>query len=1075
MKKLSLVFMLFLFAIGTALAQRTISGTITDQEGEPLIGANLLVKGTTTGTVTDIDGKYNLEVPDGNNMVVISYTGYATQELELGASNILDVTLSEGVLLTEAVVTALGITRDEKSLGYAVQEVDGDDLAKTKEVNIINSLQGKVAGVQIQGSPSTIGGSSRITIRGSNSFLGNNQPLFVVDGVPIDNSNFASSGTMRGFGTDSDGNRDNNPYDYGNTAQDIDPQNIKSMSVLKGAAASALYGQRGANGVILITTKDGSGQKGIGVEVTSSMTFDQVTNLIPHQQEYGGGAIVSSTDHGFNEVIQDGTTYLTPIYSKDGSWGPKYDPNRLVRHWDSWDPDAPNYKETRPWVAPNSGYEDFFEVGNTFTNSVALSGGDERGSMRFGFTNTTQSGTFPGAELDRNAFQLNSTYKLHDRVKVGISGNYIRTTADNRNITGYRNGNPMQAFTQWWQTQLDLDRLKNSTYIDGTQYTWNPVGPQVDADGNLLSFASNPNFFDNPYWVRENYLQEDSRNRFFGNANVTINLMEGLDLIGRFGTDFYGFSSREGIPTTSVETASYSEEERRFRETNLEYRLNYNKTFGKLSFNGTVGGNRMRQFVNRSSIYSNGGLSLDGFYNISNSADDPIIGTRQSDRGINSLFGVVSFGWDNWLYLDASARNDWSSTLPDSENSYFYPAVSVSAVLSELPALQNIDFLSFAKVRVSYAEVGNDADPYSLTNVFTPQTPNFNGSPRYSVPNSQNNPILTPELTDEYEIGIDLRFLNNRFGIDVAYFDRSTVNQIFPVPTSAATGFTSRVLNAGEMRNWGWEFQINATPIKTSDFSWDLSVNLFRQNNEVVELAEGIESIDRGGTWAADLRIAEGLPYMAVFGQDFVYHENGQPLVDENGVYQFTDERVFLGSAIADWTGGISTAFNYKGFTAAALFDFQVGGIIHSTSLQWAKYSGMHPETVSFNGVEDIRETGLILPGVKEDGTPNDIAIANPQAYYQTYWNRAAPNIFDASFLKLREVRIGYNLPNSLTSKVSLRDVTVSLFSRNVAILAADLPYLDPQIITGAGNDQGLENAQVPSTRSYGVTLAFKL
>ncbi|MEM9917066.1 MAG: SusC/RagA family TonB-linked outer membrane protein [Bacteroidota bacterium] len=1076
MKKLSLVLMMFLFALGTALAQRTISGTITDDAGEPLIGANLLVKGTTTGTVTDIDGKYSLSIPDdAGNTVVISYTGYATQELELGASNVLDVTLSEGITLSEAVVTALGIPREEKSLGYSAQTVDGESVANTKEVNIVNSLQGKVAGVQIQGSPSSIGGSSRITIRGSNSFLGNNQPLFVVDGVPLDNSNFATNGTQRGFGSNADGSRDNDPYDYGNTAQDIDPQNIKTLTVLKGAAATALYGQRGANGVILITTKDGSGKKGIGVEVNSSVTFDVVTNLIPHQQEYGGGAINPNTSHGFTEVTQDGTTYLVPAYSKDGSWGPKYDPNRQVRHWDSWDPDAANYKETRPWVAPNNGYEEFFETGNTFTNSFALSGGNEKGSMRFGFTNTSQDGTIPRAELDRNSFQLNSNYQLHDRVKIGVSGNYIRTEAKNRNITGYNNGNPMQAFTQWWQTQLDIDRLKNATRSDGTQYTWNPIGPQLDDDGNLLFFETAPNFFDNPYWVRENYLQEDARNRFFGNANVTINLMEGLDLFGRFGTDFYGFSSREGIPSASVETPDYTENERRFQETNLEWRLSYNKTFGNLSFNGIFGGNRMRQNVNRTTISAVGGLSLDGFFNISNSATDPQIDTRQTERGINSLFGVVSLGWDNWLYLDASARNDWSSTLPDSENSYFYPSVSMSAVVSELPGLQEIDFLSFAKIRASYAEAGNDADPYQLTNVFAPQTPNFGESPRYSIPNAQNNPNLRPELTSEVEFGLDLRFFNGRFGVDVAYYDRTTTDQIFSVPSSGATGYTSRILNAGEMRNWGWEFQITGTPIKTRDFTWDVGVNLFRQNNEVVELAEGVESIARGGTWAADLRIAEEFPYMAVFGNDFVYHENGQPLVDENGVYQFTSERVFLGSAIADWTGGFSTSFSYKGFTAAGLLDFQIGGIIHSTSLQWSKYSGMHPETVNYNGVDDIRENGLILPGVKEDGSKNDIAIDNPQAFHQTYWNRAAMNIFDASFLKLREIRLGYTLPNRLFGKSSVRDVNISLFGRNLAILAADLPYLDPQIIAGAGNDQGLENAQIPSVRSFGVNLSFKL
>jgi len=1068
MKKLSLVLTLVLFAVGTMLAQRTITGTVTSIDGEPLIGASILLKGSATGTVTDIDGTYSLEIPDGEQTLVFSYTGFSTQEvMTTGTSNIINVSLDEGITLNEAVVTALGIEREEKALGYAVQEVSGEELSNAREPNLVNSLQGKVAGVQIQGSPSALGGSSRITIRGSNSFLGNNQPLFVVDGIPIDNSSFSTNAQERGFGGGT-------AYDYGNTAQDIDPESIESMTVLKGAAASALYGQRGANGVILITTKDGSGQRGIGVEVNSSVAFDQVNNLIPHQQQYGGGALNPGTPHGFNEVIQDGQTYLYPSYSKDGSWGPRYDPNTQVRHWDSWDPDNPEtYKQTRPWAAPNAGYEDFFETGQTWNNSIALSGGNDRGSFRVGYSNLNQKGTMPNGKLNRNTITINSQYQIHERVNVSVAGNYVRTDAENRNVTGYNNGNPMQAFTQWWQTQLDMDRLQNDTRVDGRQMTWNPRGPQKDADNNLLFFDPTPNFFDNPYWVRNNYLQEDSRNRFYGNGAVTVNLAPGLDLIGRAGTDFYQFSIREGIPVQSVETSYYAETERRFQETNLEARLNYARDWGNFSFNGMVGGNRMRQLNRRTTISSNGGLALDGFFNISNSSGAPTTSTFESQWGINSVFGLASFGWGGWVYLDVTARNDWSSTLPKENNSYFYPSASLSLVLSELPGLNNINALSFAKLRASYAEVGNDAAPYRLTDVFSPQVPNFDGSPRYAVPNSQNNPELRPERTSEYEVGLDLRFFNRRVGIDVAYFDRTTEDQIFTVPSSAATGYTSRVLNAGEMRNWGWEFQLNLTPVLTDNFRWDIGVNAFRQNNEVVSLAEGVEAIQRGGTWAADLRIAEGFPYMAVFGQDYLLNDNGERLVDEDGFYQFTPERMFLGSAIADWTGGFSTALNWKGLFASVLFDWQQGGIIHSTSLQWAKYSGMHPETVAFNDSEDIRADGMLLPGVKSDGSPNDVRV-DPQVYYQTFWNRAAPNVFEASFLKLREVRFGYTFSNGLFGNTSFRDMTISVFGRNLAILSADLPYLDPQIITGAGNDQGLENAQIPSTRTWGVNLQFK-
>ena len=1080
MKKFSLVLSMVLFTIGFAMAQRTVVGQITDQNGEALIGATILAQGTDSGTVTDIDGKYSVNVPNGANALEVSYTGYETQVIELGASNVVNISLSQGVLLQDVVVTALGISREKKSLGYAVTELDGEDLSNSRETNIINSLSGKAAGLQIQGSPSTLGGSSRITIRGANSFLGDNQPLFVIDGVPINNSNFATNSQMRGFGGETD------PYDYGNMAQDIDPESIETMSILKGASATALYGSRGANGVILITTKSGAGSNGIGIDFNSSASWETVANLIPHQQQYGGGASNPNTTHGFNEVNIDGTTFLYPSYSKDGSWGPRYE-NQMVRHWDSWDPQAANFGETRPWAAPGADYTNFFETGQTLQNSVALSGGDDKGSVRIGYTNTNQKGTFPNAELKRNALTINSNYQLHERLKVGLAGNYIRTDAENRNITGYNNGNPMQAFTQWWQTQLDLDRLKNSTnYVDGTQYTWNAQGPQKDDDNNLLFFDNSPTFFDNPHWVRENYLQEDTRNRMFGNFNASLNLMKGLDIIGRVGTDFYQFSTIEGVPIASVETAQYAEVERRFQETNMELRLAYSENFGNLSFNGSVGGNRMKQLERRTELETVGGLSLDGFYNIKNSAASAFIETEEFNKGINSVFATASFGFNNWLYLDLTGRNDWSSTLDPNNNSYFYPSASLSAVLTDLPGMGNTGALSFAKVRASWAQAGNDTDPYRTANVFNPQVPNQGNFPRYGVPNASNNPLLVNELTTEYEVGVDLRFLKNRIGLDVAYYNRSTTDQIFEVPSSAATGVTSRILNAGEMQNSGVEMMLNVNPVRTKDFSWDIGINAARQYNKVVSLIEGVESIAEGNTWAASLRISEGFGYMGLFGQDYVrenYEEDadgniirneGQPTVDEDGNYVFTATREFLGSAIPDWIGGFNTRINYQNVSLSALFDFQEGGVIHSTSLQWSKYSGMHPETVSWNGVDDIRQTGLILPGVKADGSANDIAI-DPQTYFQSFWNRAAPNVYDASFLKLREIRLDYTIPNKTLGTKYMKDLRIGLYGRNLAILAADLPYLDPQNITGAGNTQGLENAQIPSSRSFGVNIGFRL
>ena len=601
--------------------EKTISGTVSDDSGA-LPGVSVVVEGTSKGVETDFDGKYSIKANQGD-VLTFSYLGYATSKETVGTENTINVTLQEGSEMLEEITIGLGISKTEKAIGYAVQKVSGENINKAKEPNLVNSLQGRVAGVQIQGSPSTMGGASRITIRGSNSFLGNNQPLFIVDGVPISNAEYSTSSQQRGFGGGS--------YDYGNAASDIDPSNVESMSVLKGAAATAVYGSRGANGVILITTKSGRNQKGMGISFDSSVSFDQVRNLIPIQSTYGGGSTYP-TDSGFKSFIQDGVGYLAPNYAKDGSWGPKFDPNRLVRHWDSWDPGSSNYKEVRPWVAPKNSYESFFDTGVTLMNTLALSGSNENGSYRVSYTNLDQKSTMPGGELQRNTVNINTNYKLSDKLKSSVALTYVNTEAQNRNVTGYDNANPLQGFTQWWQSQLDVDRLKNQQNTsEGNQYTWNPVGISTDASGNLTSFNSNPNYFDNPSWNRENRLQEDVKNRVFGNANLSYDITDNLKISTQFGTDFFQFSIREGIPLRSVDGSRYAETERKFQETNMEVRLNYNKDINEdFSFNGFIGANRMRQSAKRMSAETNGGIVIDRFFNIGNSADSPIVDTYET-------------------------------------------------------------------------------------------------------------------------------------------------------------------------------------------------------------------------------------------------------------------------------------------------------------------------------------------------------------------------------------------------------------------------------------------------------------
>lgn len=1063
MRKLLLIFLFVSGLIAQASAQdRTVSGKVTSAEDDSTLpGVTVVLKGTTTGTTTDLDGNYKLSVPSEGGTLVYSFVGLATQELEIGSRSVIDLVMQpDAQQLTEVVVTALGISREKASLGYSVQEVDGEELDKSKEVNIVNALQGQVAGVQIQGTTGALGGSSRITIRGVNSLTGDNQPLFVVDGVPIDNRNFANSSQQRGFG--------DNSYDYGNSAADINPADIESMSVLKGAAATALYGSRGANGVIVITTKKGSKGKGIGVSVNSAITFDKAINLIDHQQTYGGGAEYA-TPSGFLEFTENGTNYLAPAYGKDGSWGPKYDESVRVRHWDSFDPDSDNYGETRPWGPSANDYKSFFETGVTLSNSVAVSSAHDNGSFRLSYTNVDQDGILPNSNLTRNTVSFGATQKLSEKLTADFSGSYVNTRVNGRNITGYNNGNPMQAFTQWYQNQIDIERLKNYKRLDGSQQTWNATGLTLDGTGEMISFDASPNYFDNPYWVRYENLQNDERNRFFGNFQLAYDITDDLKISGKVMRDGYSSQAFEGIAPGGVDQSKYSETTRNFAEMNYQGMISYNKTLDDLSISATVGGNIMKQNYDRTINSSVGGLALAGFWNLGNSVQSATIDTYYEEKKINSVFASASFGFKNIVFVDLTARNDWSSVLSKKDRSYFYPSATTSFVFSEIV---QPSWLSMGKVRVAWGQAGNDTGPYQLDDVYSPLVPNFAGSARYTVPNTRNNSDLVNELTTEYEIGLEMSFLDNRVGFDVAYYDRTTDDQIMSVASSATTGYTAKWVNAGSMRNRGVELMINAVPLKIGDFQWDLGFNLATFDNEVVSLAEGVDEIAMGGTWAADLRIVKGESYMGLYGQDWERHENGKPLVDATGAPIATADRVYLGSAIADYTGGIRNTFSWKGLALSTLIDFQKGGIIHSTSLQWGNYSGMTPESVFQDGV-DIREEGYLFPGVNADGSPNNQRI-DAQAYFQGSYSIAAPNVYDASFIKLREVSLSYTLPNSILGNFPMRDVTFGAFGRNLALLSSDIPYLDPQSVTGTGNTQGLENAQVPSTRSLGFNVSMK-
>ena len=1066
-------FFLLMLSASAWAQQRTVSGTVTDAEsGESLPGVNVILKGTTEGTVTNIQGDYTLSVPSDGGTLVFSFIGLTSREVEIGNQSTLDVIMQEdSKQLNEVVVTALGVEREERSLGYAVQEVSGEDVNRTKETNVINSLSGKIAGVQVR-SANTLGGSANINIRGTSTIAGNNQPLFVVDGVPIDNSVYNSDDQQRGAGG----------YDLGNPASDINPEDIESISVLKGGSAAALYGSRALNGVVLITTKKGTNRKGLGVSVNSAVTMSQINkNTLPqHQGQYGAGygQYFEEDDLNGDGIMEE----IVPTYD-DASWGFAFDPNRQVVHWDALDPNAPNYGETRPWVNGAHGIEDFFETGVSLVNNVALSGGNETSSFRLSYTNESSTGILPNAEVTKNNVSFNGSLAPTDRLNVRASANYINNDVVGRYGTGYDGGNVMQSFGQWFQTNVDIARLRNYKTAQGQQRGWNYRNYD---DLNLY-------YFDNPYWVRNENYENDTRNRLFGNIQLEYELAEGLKVTGRSSLDFYDFTVEERIAVGSAvtNTPDYTKNVRTFKERNDDIFMTYNKDFdGVFSLYALIGANRRNTLTEEAELSTFRGLVNPGVYAISNSVSPEIqFEDDYSEKVQRSVYANVNLGYAGTLFLDLTARNDWSSTLPAGANSYFYPSASMSFVFSELAPLQNSSFLSFGKLRVNYAEVGNDTDPYNTRKYFEAEN-SFGSSPVYREPLTLANPDLRPETKRSMEVGAELLFFERRIGLDVTLYKENTFNQIIDIPTSRATGYDFQYINAGNIENKGIEVALNATPV-SGDFTWNIGINWAKNVNEVIELTEDLNNYQLlPSVFLASINATEGQPFGTIRGTNYVFHENGQPIVGENGYYQISEDEEVIGNATPDWNAGIINSFSYKGFTLSGLIDIQQGGDIFSLNTAFGRATGLYEETVGLNplgnpkrdpiAVDDdgnlLPESGgVLLEGVNEDGSPNETyapASTWGQAWYY-YNNPAATYIFDASYVKLRELSLRYVFPQSVLGDIPIENLSISLIGRNLAILHSNVTHFDPEVSRSAGNVQGYESGTYPTPRSYGVNLQF--
>jgi TonB-linked SusC/RagA family outer membrane protein len=1084
---------LTLMSIATANAQR-VSGVVTDAEtNEFLPGATVAVLNGGRGTATDGEGKFSLEARSGETLV-ISLVGYAPQSVVLDASTTLNISLTLDNKLQEVIVTALGISREKKSLGYSAQEVKGEDLTKARETNIINSLSGKVAGVTIVGNPSGIGSSSRITIRGERSLnINRNQPLFVVDGVPISNELRGSSG---------------NNYqeaDYGNGAGFVNPDDVESITVLKGASAAALYGSRANNGVILITTKTGKNTKGIGVSVNSTLTFENVLRLPDYQNQYGqglGGVFEFKDGNGGGDA--DGV---------DENWGPQFQGQSLAQ-FDS--PTSNGFRggdvgnlftnigpvdldaqlaargtvSATPWVAHPDNIKDFFETGVTQTHNVALTGSNSNGDFRLSYTWLDQVGTIPNTDLKRNTIAFAGGYNLSPKFRVRTVINYLTNKSANRPNLSYGTENIMYLFNCWFPRSVNTASL--SDY-------W-----QAGREG-LNQYNFNYNYHDNPYFNLYENTNSQDLSRVYGNVSLIYDLTDDLNLMVRSGLDASNEfrARRRAYSTQRFQRGSYREERLGFSELNTDFLLNYKKALNsKFDLNVGLGGNAMRQIGRFSDVIAPE-LAVPGIYTLSNSrvALQNLTNTPYTEKRINSLYATGQLGFNNYLFLDVSARNDWSSTLPSDSRSYLYYAANVSAVISDALKIQS-DVLSFAKVRFGVAQVGNDTDPYQLATIFSAQQAVL-GNPSYSESSILINADLKPEISTSIETGFDVRFFHNRLGLDFTYYNTQSKNQILPIPLTNTSGYSARIINAGLIENQGMEVTLNISPIRKRNFSWDIALNFSRNRSEVKELftdpvsgQEVTNYVLASRYVTVEARVGEQMGNMYGIGYARVSSDENDPYYDPTGehvgevVYNSagkpiaTSSRILLGNYNPDWLGGIGNTFTFKGLSLGVLFDIRQGGKVYSHTQTVGREGGTISETLEgrANGYDlSLEGNGVIGDGVVQnaDGTFSDNTKKLSAREWHTTYTLGRGLIegvmYDASFTKLREVRLGYTLPNKIFGRSSLRDLTVTLVGRNLA-LWTKVPHIDPETSSNVGGTivPGVESVALPSNRSWGVNLSFR-
>ena len=1046
----------FLSSICLAQAQRVITGKVTDQNGEALIGASVLVVGTTVGTVTDLDGMYSITVPEGATSLQISYTGYEPQIITLGPSNMIDVTLQEGVVLETAVVTGLGIRREAKSLGYGYTEVDGDAITQTTNTRPFDALAGRVPGLTINSSGQP-GGSSEIVLRGYGSVTGNNSALIVVDGVPINNRTNTSTTTL--VNPNDDFNRS---QDFGNQANDINPNDIESVTVLKGAAATAIYGKRGGNGVILITTKSGKKNQGLRLDYMGSVSGSQVNRVMHMQNTFG---------QGWSGLWAS---------NENGSWGPKFDGQDRL-----WGNVVDNSRLLKPYSLVEDNVRDFYETGNSLSNYVTLTGGTEDLTFRLSYGNIQEDGIVPTDKdsYGRNNLSLRSEY-TSNRVTIGASMEYVDKNAE---VIATGQGDDAGAGATLAQEIMQIPR--DHAIVDYADFN----DKFYNQDNYYTPYASNP------YLVLDRQGNDFNEKRFIPTAWITYNFTDELSITGRLGTDFSSANLLDwgnpiritpGSPNSSANDVVGKINEAQFNTDQIDANV-YGRYVSNLStdfsLDLTAGVNVNQRSFKYISTYVTD-LTIPEFYNLSNSSNPPVSNDAfRRDRSVG-VYGVASLGFEDWLYLSVSARNDWSSTLPLENNTFFYPSVALSAVLTETLDLDP-DVFSFLKLRAGYALAGNDPDPYLIKPVFVAGTATAGfaqirfpiaGQNGFLTGNRLGNPNLQAELTKELEFGFDVRFFQNRLGLDFSWYNRVTEDQIIDVELAPSTGFTLQTTNLGEVENTGIELALNAVPVRARNWSWDVFFNYTDNKNNVNSLGEtDATRLILNNSYGVDLVAEVGKPLGGVYAPGPLRTEDGNIVVDGNGLPVADPEPHYLGSINPDFTMGAGTSLNVGPFSLSTNVDYRKGGVMFSYTARLNYFVG-NAWLTQYNDREPF-----IVPGsVTElaDGTFVENTTPVTRANVFTYWGSILAaeenHVVDRSYFKWRNLSLTYNIPNSLTDNISVSNASISLWGRNLALWTPeDNNFVDPEGSTFGTNIGGQlgEFGGLPTSASYGLTLKFSL